>query len=287
MRWAYLETVMHRADLPGQAQQQLLEFAEAMSDEQAELLDRGIAEYQLNTCFDYKGYLDGIQAAFECPWQAQLIFALLLTEHTLLLYHRKGWDEHCFDALLHDLKVKNGECFAYYGCWGTFVARWFSRWFNLERVALERLQFEVRELKYGWRGFGAGTPVINVHIPSGGALDRAACLRDYAKAAEIFADRMDGATLFVCHSWLLDPHLPEFLPPTSRILQFQSDYDIIDFEQDTQGEFLWRLFGVPYDGVPQHLTERNSLERAYKQRLLSGGVIGEGYGVFCYDNKKV
>ncbi len=282
MNIQYLENVMNKAGLPQEAIQSLMNTARNLTEEQIKVLDEGLVAYQNDTFFDLNHYCDLIDERFECNLEAQLIFSFLLTEHTEKLYQAAGMEEKMFMGVLDDFVIKCDECYKFYGRYGTFVVRWFYRWFRLQRISLERLQFEVRDFGHVYKNLSEKSPAINVHIPASGPLDHDACLRDYKRAAEIFADYFDTQVVFMCHSWLLHPEHPDFLPPTSRLLAFQEDYDIIAFDEDKEGEFLWRLYGVPYDGNPEHLTERNSLERAYKKHILAGGKIGEGFGVFIY-----
>ena len=210
----------------------LLTCAGNLKPAMVELLDRGVAEYRKDRYFDYNYFCERIEAECASFRSCQLIFAFLLTEHTLELYRQQGWDEYLFDRMLCDLRAKNAECEAFYGESGTFVARWLKRWFWLDRVAMERLQFEIKALGVEYRGLSAEHPAINVHIPAIGPLDHDACLRDYHRAAQFFADRFEGEIPFMCHSWLLHPEHPRFLPPSSRLLTFQADYDIISFTED-------------------------------------------------------
>lgn len=285
MNYSFLQNIMTRAQLPAEAVEDLLSTAKALPKAVTDAMEEGLALYKKDTFFDFKEQLNKVidLAPVGLGEAAQLIFSFVLTEHTLVLYKQAGRSDELFDNMLRDLRVKNEECQRFHGRNGTFVASWFYRWFTLQRVALERLQFEVRDLPVAYRHLPAGSNAINVHIPACGPLDHDACLRDYRKIVRIFAeDFQDQDVVFMCHSWLLHPEHPKFLPPTSRLLAFQADFDIVRFDEDPECKDLWRLFGVPYDGNPEHLTERNSLERAYKEHLLKGGACGQGLGVFIY-----
>ncbi len=286
MNYCYLESVMTRAKLPEDSVKDLLATAKALPEELVAAMEAALALYQKDTDFDFKGELERIAelAPEDQKYAAQLIFSFMLTEHTETLYKERGLSDELFDNMLSDLRVKNEECLRYHGKNGSFVASWFYRWFSMQRFAFERLQFEVRPLGVSYRHLTPESLAINVHIPSTGPLDHEACLRDYARAAKFFAaDFGEQDIAFMCHSWLLHPEHPKFLPATSRLLAFQADFDIVRFDEDPECRDLWRLFGTRYDGNPQNLTERNSLERAYKQHLLSGGKVGEGLGVFLYN----
>lgn len=279
MQTITFEQLLTRAHLPEAAADALLAAKKTLPAYISAVIEEGVAAYQKDTFFDYEAYR-GKLAVGEQAELWQLLFAFRLAEHLHTLYIQAGRSQQLFDGVLQDFCAKTRECFDYTGKWGCHVAKWFRGWFRLERIALSRLQFELRPFGYCYRGLKPEDQAINVHIPSTGPLDAAMCEADYAAAAEFFGSSFTGSVVFMCHSWLLNPHHPEFLPPTSRLLKFQEKYDIFEFQQST--EFLWRLFGTAYNGDPHSLTERNSLERAYKNRLLSGGAVGEGRGVFFY-----
>ena len=289
MNYNYLSDIMKRAKLPQAAITELMDTAHTLSNDVKAMMDNYLADYCKDTFFDFKDALQKVIHSVPAKQNeaVQLIFSFLLTEQTERLYKKRGLSDELFDNMLLDLKTKNEECQRYYGHWGTFVAAWFCRWFTLERIAFERLQMEMTEIGRDYRHLNAQSVAINVHIPAIGPLYHDACLRDYKRAAKFFADDFKGQDIaFICDSWLLHPEHPDFLPPTSRLLAFQEDFDIVHFYADPKGNDLWRLYGIPYDGYPEHLTERNSLERAYKKFLLGGGVSGIGIGIFLYEDLK-
>ena len=74
-----------------------------------------------------------------------------------------------------DLHYKLDECSLVYGTVGTFVAPWFSGFFNMTRFGLGRLQFEITNTKEEYIVGGvcipAESPAINIPLP-GRALPR-------------------------------------------------------------------------------------------------------------------
>ncbi len=272
-----LETLITRAGLPAAAAEALRAAAKDTPPQVKNIIDKAMLAYREDTNFPYEEYRLQLEALDNADlWQ--MLYVFTLAEHLYTLYMTSGRGEELFDGILRDFTAKVRECYDFTGAWGIRSAKWYNRWFNLERIALRRLQFEVRRFGNNYRGLTPDDPAINVHIPSTGPLDEALCEEDYRRAAAFFADRFEGPVPFMCHSWLLNPEHPAFLPPTSRLLPFQAKYDIFKFDEHT--EFLWRLFGTAYNGDPNSLTERNSLERAYKAHLLAGGKVGEGKGVF-------
>ena len=265
----------------------LTDAAKRLSADSRRVIGEGVSAYRASPGFDYPSFTERLEKEATVPEEAHFLFLLSLLPVLEDYYRKTGYPERYFTGVLRDVRTKLRECVSMRSVYGTFVARWFRRWFSLERVALERLQFECIPYDYtlALPGYSCvpGDRMVNVHIPGGASLDRETCLRDYAEAARLFGGRFSGdAVPFHCHSWLLNPDHPAFLDPRSRILAFQADYTIFEFEQEDPARFIWRLTLTPYDGDPAHLPERNSLERAYKARLLSGGSVGEGRGVYLY-----
>ena len=71
-----------------------------------------------------------------------------------------------------------------------------------------------------------------IHIPSSGEpFDREARLASYKMAYDFFREELAGGPLVcVCHSWLLYPGYKEVLKPTSNIVSFMGDFDIVEAE---------------------------------------------------------
>ncbi|MBP5288819.1 MAG: DUF5596 domain-containing protein [Clostridia bacterium] len=261
-------------------------FAKAhLTPSAAAVIEEGVSAYRAAPDFDY-ALLSERVAALTVPEEGQFLFILALLPALEEYYERKGYPKRWFEGVLQDTRVKLRECRAMTGRFGTICPSWFGRWFSLERIALERLQFEPRRYDYSvtigdWRFTGG--ELINVHIPGEGPLDHDACLRSYAEAARFYGGRFPGPYVpFQCNSWLLHPEHPAFLDPRSRILAFQADYTIFDFKEKDPRDVVWRFTLSPWDGDPAHLPARNSLEKAYRDRILSGGSVGNGRGIYLY-----
>ncbi|MGW6196387.1 acyltransferase domain-containing protein [Kribbella sp. NPDC055110] len=126
--------------------------------------------------------------------------------------------------------------------------------------------------------------VLSIHIPPSGRLDAQESEESVATAVESFKRWYPEEPLagLVCHSWLLDPQLAEYLRPDSNIMRFQSRFDILPLlppEDPAEGDReLMRLglhLAVPdheltdedLDNVPQDTT----LQRAFVKHLRAGG----------------
>ena len=80
----------------------------------------------------------------------------------------------------------------------------------------------------------------------------------------------------LCDSWLLSPALPALLPPTSNIVRFQREFEVLRWEKDSSAylEWVYPVSDLPY-GL---LAEGTALQRAMKAYLLAGGTVGWALG---------
>ena len=95
----------------------------------------------------------------------------------------------------------------------------------------------------------------------------------------------DWANLpMVCGSWLLSPALSGLLPAGSRILRFQTAFDLTETDPESTDAVEW-VFGVASgqrEGLrPEKLPEDTSLRRRMKALLLSGVAPGSASGVLA------
>lgn len=191
------------------------------------------------------------------------------------------------DIYLDTMKVfsrfvgEHKESFGEYGFDRDF---WIYRQLSASLFRLGTLEFEMVHMDREWAEERndpekIGTPVLSVHIPSNAVMTREGLDNSYRLAQEFFP-RFFPAFLYedaYCSTWLLSPYLKELLPPTSRILLFQSDYEILNVDEEDKSFMTW-VYKREY-GDYMLLPEDTSLMRAVKQRLLSGGKIGSASGV--------
>ena len=258
------------------------------------IIEECVALYEESVRRDYGEFFPKIDKSAELSgvhrYSAELLLFILFSKHLRKLYRERGISDRIWFDSMSDLKWKLWECKAVKGMWGSFVAIWFPRFFNLTRFALGRLQFEVVEFDGEYQKDGKtlkkGDKVINVHIPRTlTPLSKESRDDAYSQAAEFFKDMTDGTPIaFVCSSWLLYPEAEKILPPHSNIRGFMADYDIIRSRVDDEGDYhnMWRLFDMDYTGDFNDYPEDSSLRRAYKKFLLDGNRTGGGYGVFFY-----
>lgn len=217
-------------------------------------------------------------------YTAELLIFICLSKHLRELYIERGIDLKIFHASMLDLRYKLEECKAVKGIVGSFVAWWFNRFFNLERFALGRLQFEVDSFGHHYERTGHVLPpeskAINVHIPRTLThLTPESCDEAFAMAKEFFADKVGSPTPFICHSWMLYPGNKDILPEDTNVHRFMSRFDIFDSADDPNLEDLWRLFDTD-EKNPDLLPTDTRMRRAYVDRLKNGEPLGWGHGVF-------
>ncbi len=220
-------------------------------------------------------------------YSTELLIFICLSKNLREIYVHRGIDLAIFHNSMLDLKYKLDECKTVKGIVGSFVAFWFNRFFNLERVALGRLQFEVDGFGRHYERDGyiltPESKAINIHIPRTLThLTPESCDEAFAMAKEYFGDQVGEGCPFICHSWMLYPGNRSILPETTNVHRFMSRFDIFDSADDPNLEDLWRIFDTD-EKNPDMLSTDTSMRRAYVNHLKNGGQIGWGHGVFFLD----
>ena len=291
---SYIDSFMRECDYPEDAIPFLLDAYDKIISSSDGLLCL-VAEYEADYKIDYEAALSKIkEISLESgvhEYTGALLLFICYTRGLRAHYEREGISLDLFLPSVLDLKYKLDECKCVYGIVGSFVAKWFSGFFNLTRFALGRLQFEIVEFggEYdnGELKLTPKSKVINVHIPRTlTPLDRKSTIESYRLAAEFFGPRLDGSIAFTCSSWLLFPRHREMLKDGSNILAFMNDYDIVSSGEYSNYNEVWRLFDKNYDGDPSHLPTDSSLRRAYVDLISRGECTGWGKGVFAFKTMK-
>ena len=187
-------------------------------------------------------------------------------------YVERGISEQVYVDTMRDITRWETVCAERRGVHGLKEVGWIQLHVQLKIFALGQLQFEPLEkaeceLPPEWDGLR----IFNVHIPKGADLSGRG--EAYQKALDFFGL---SEAVAVCHSWLLSPKLGELLPPSSRILAFQNEYEIAWTDaKDRQAEE--RIFGPKQEDYTLY-PEKSSLQRAAKSALLRGEKMPVGYG---------
>lgn len=230
------------------------------------------------------------------PYTLDLVFIVVCAELLHKRYKRAGLSDELFWAGCDDFRCKLLECMACKSVAGTFVASWNDGFFQMNRFALGRFQFEYgtfdnEDFKTS-SGYTVkkGDKCINFHIPSSGIpLTDEVRLDSYKKAYKFFKNQRtkEGYLILRCGSWLLFPKHDEFLPKESNILKFAHDFEIFDWrEKDDFGD-AWRVFNQYAELPVEQYPEDTKLRRAFKKWLLDGNKTGYGSGVIVFDGEKI
>ncbi len=287
----YLKTFMHECEYPSDAACALLRAYDRLTSLCGEELSRLISEYDEGYNIDYEAAIERMRRLSKTAgiheYTGALILFLCYTKRLREYYKRSGISDEIFLDTALDLRYKLDECKCVHGVVGTFVAKWFSGFFKLERFHLGRLQFEIVDFGTEYEIDGVRlkpeSRVVNVHIPrTGGRLDRESTLASYRLAADFYRDTLGEEIFFVCSSWLLFPKHREMLRQGSNLLAFMEDFEIYASGEYPDYSQAWRLFDVSFDGDPSHLPTDSSLRRAYAELIARGEPTGWGKGVFKY-----
>ncbi len=215
------------------------------------------------------------------------VYAAMLP-HTRTLHRQRGIPEAITQATIADV----GRHFLIHrdqhGAHGMSGADWLMVQARGLLFQIGRLQFERGRLGTSTsRGIQAagfackkGDPVISVHIPGHmGPMTSEACDDSFARARPFFREHFPGESpaLALCHSWLLDDQLGEYLPETSNIIRFQQRFRFACRTEPNNRptlEFVFRTPDRPLDELPQ----RTTLERAVVRHLRDGKQWHGGVG---------
>ncbi|MBC2905825.1 DUF5596 domain-containing protein [Streptomyces sp. PSKA01] len=205
--------------------------------------------------------------------------------HTRAYHRERGVPAEVTRRTLADLGRNMAVHRRRHGRAGVQAPRWLTHHFRGELYQLGRLQFE--RTRTGQMSAADGpdpdTLCLNLHIPDfHGPLSPAACDRSLALAREFFARHFpeERYSAALCHSWLLDPQLKEYLPADSNIVRFQERFRIgRDDVEEADTEPVQFVFGdpeLPVEGLPR----RTAVERAVGDHLRAGGHWYIGHGWF-------
>ena len=291
---SYIESFCNEFGYPEEAKSTLLNCYDSLCENKDAyaIFNEQVDLYNNDNLFDYTGVLELMDKAAALSgmhgYTVHLLFYICLSKHTRELYEKQNIPYTIYFDSMSDLKWKLLECKKVYDIWGSSVAWWFPRFFNLTRFALGRLQFETAnaDAAYTKNGYTVNPEdtVLNIHIPSSGPLRHEDCLESYRFAAEFYKDTFKNKPIvFKCSSWLLYPAHYEFLPKNSNILKFMSDFDIISSYTDENKGFLWRIFYTDKTEDLDALPCETSLQRAYVDWLKQGNKVGSGLGFFIFN----
>lgn len=168
-----------------------------------------------------------------------------------------------------------------HGGGGLHAPQWQTLHFTGVLYDLGRLQFERGRLgkrtSAGIRAAGfayqPGDYTLSVHIPDfSGPMSPLACDESFERARTFFARHFpeERFRTAVCHSWLMDDQLGEYLPDSSNIIRFQKRfrlaYQYAGNQDDGPLGFVFGRTVEDLDDLPQDTT----LQRAIIDHIRSG-----------------
>jgi hypothetical protein len=285
--------LMTRIDFPVEAQSVFLAALDRIGADKVATAWLGslMAHYDKSEQCNYKQMLAEAVALGEAvgihEYTISMLLFLCLGAKLKERYAERGYDEEVYYASMADLRYKLEECRLVKGEVGSFVASWFPGFFNLTRFARGRLQFELIKTAKDWTVDGkllpAGSRVINMHIPrTGTRLDHALVEDSYRRAAAWFAEELEGNIVFTCSSWMLYPWHLEVLSPTSNMVTFYHDFEVVEWGTYDNYDSIWRFFDCPWTGNVDDLPGDSSLRRAYIDLIRRGEPSGWGRGFFAW-----
>ena len=225
-------------------------------------------------------------------YTTELIFIIESARYLEDKYLQCGVPRTIFVDSMKDITCKVRECLSTKGVFGTFVAWWYDRFFDMTRMGFGRLEYDIdvypgETIEIGNYVMDKGDFVLTCHIPSAGPLYHELCIDSYKKAHEFFGDKLkDGILPIHCHSWLLyKPFIPVF-GEQSNIYDFICDFEV--FRTEHSGKFdEWRVFGKEYDIYKDVLPTDTRLQRNFTEYIKNGGTFGAGDGIILFDGEKV
>ncbi len=298
----FLFDFMDRYNYPEIAKTEFTRVMRRLDDEKAfgDEVDEAVNTYMNNDDAELNDALAKMTAIAEKynenEYTMHFIFLLNIMPILKQRYLDNGYSEELFYDGADDLRCKLLECIKCKGVPGTFVASWNHGFLKMQRFALGRFQYEHRTYDEDFdfttscgKVLKDGDLMINFHIPSSGiSLTDDVRLASYKKAYNFYKDLFpDGKVVFCVHSWLLFPKNSEILPPTSNIIRFLNDFEIVSWEEKDEFGDAWRIFGADADKAPEDLPRNTSLERSFADWLIAGKKTGAALGVFVFDGEKI
>ncbi len=291
--------VMEKHDYPAEAREVIIRAEEKiLADEKANKIYESMyrAYWLKNRNFgDFGDKTDALAELIgEHKYTVNFVLLLNCTKPLLAKYKKEKIDEEIYWRSVLDLKSKMIECKENYDIWGTFVEGWFKGFYELNRFALGRLQFENSDfwcdmyIKNGVELYDSDF-VVGMHIPSNqGPLTYEARLDAYRRAHAFFKDKFKDPRygVFCCNSWLLYPDNINILPEKSNISDFLLDFEPLEIKWTYDFSDQWRVFGVKNNRKPlNELPQDTSMQRAYVEWFRKGKKSGHAYGIVVYDSE--
>lgn len=203
------------------------------------------------------------------------VYAFLAAVPMLLELHRsRGIPDDVTAATVADLGRHVAKTRRMFGRVGLDLPIWIALHYRGSLYEVGRLQYETSRIDDDSPqvpGLEHGTPVTRLHIPAAGPLTPEAVDASLARAGEVLrAATGEEVQVATCTSWLLDPQLREYLPPTSNILAFQDRFTLTGQDGPGDSDVFRFVFECP-EFAPDRVTPTTRLQHAVLDLLERGG----------------
>lgn len=229
---------------------------------------------------------------FMHEYTADLLFVLECSGFLLEKYEADGLSRDMFINSMQDIKYKLDECKRVKNVFGTFVAWWYEDFLSMKRMALGRLQYDIRKYdgeRVVIQGYeiNTGDFILGCHIPSAGPLTPELCMDSFKRAYTFFRDRLKENILpIICHSWLLYPPYEKVFGEKSNTVNFARYFEIIDVKQTEKFSDAWRVFGMGFEGDTAALPNNTSMQRNFIDYIGNGEPFGDATGIILFDGER-
>ena len=287
----YLQEFMTSYDYPAEAVSTLLAAYDVLKEN--EDFQALLETYEKDRFCDYTAMLAKCKQVAKDTgihtYTVEFLMFLCFSRKLRQTYLENGYPESLWRQSMLDLKCKMLVCWDVKKVWGMFVAWWYDGFFRMERFGLGRMEFELFDFPLDYyekdgKVLRKGDTVINCHIARTGEPLSPELVEDAIRqAAEFYKDTFaEKPVPFFCESWLIYSKMDLLLPQRSNIRSFKERFEILHDHLYEPGDYseMWRLYDMDYTGDLEDFPGDSTLRRNYKQFLIDGGQVGEGYGVF-------
>lgn len=222
-----------------------------------------------------------------------LLFILNCTSYLYDKYKAHNIEDEFYIDAMWDIRAKFNECVQVKKVFGIYPVQWYPEFFSLERIALGRLQFDIKKheneaITVSSHTINKGDFVLYCHIPSGKPLTPKLCVQSLKKAYKFFsADIKDGILPVFCFSWLLYPEYKSVFSKNSNTFDFIRNFKLISVLEEDEFHDAWRVFGMDYTGNPDELPSETTMQRSFIEYIKSSGKFGECTGLLLFDGENI
>lgn len=211
-----------------------------------------------------------------------LLSFLYLCENTKNLYIEKKIPEEILIDTLKDIVVWTKTYTNFKNKLYLRELNWLKNHLSGKLFKLGRLQFCLGVSPCQSKEFNLkkGDKVIEVHIPEGEKLSVEECEKSFALARKFFKTYFPEHEYqyFLCHSWLLDESLKNYVNGESNILKFANLFEIIEKEKSNaiiRYLFTWDTTTI---NLPTKVSISSFADKV-KKAVLKGETFYESVGI--------